>query len=546
MRLFSVSTPKSSPELVRHSLVSRQSAAAVAAAGEAESPHSMPDRPVGNSPGLVRGVSTLGRKVSRRFEKFGESETARRLRMASPSRKYQWAIAGGGDATSPARGPGGAVSDDIPSKSPKQKSRVSRVDSFRNFFSLVQPSSSSNNNSNNHSHSSASTLRTPRAVKRRSKNGGERRSARLQLVDAATSTTGEEMSARHNLSAPNSLSNGLNSRFGSSSAELAMIMAGSGGPGAAGDGFSELSECQSEADLRYYNYCTTEDEDDNSVASEGFLRSSLLRSNSKSAGNLRLAMLPENRTVCNFPDRSSAIQIKDYGMIDAANVARKEGDAGSGVGKNSNESGYSSSDNNSNGTSPNSSSRASPRASLDGEQEQQQQPSPPLPKEARSPPHSSLSVPPKKPARTSKLNASRSRSLEQAMAAAAPAVSVATKDYKMVRLAKRSLSDELGIIIAKKKLKEINTTGFHIVHIEPGGMVDRQVNDGSIDRTAFLLLYCGLACDSILVANPFSCSFWATTRLLISGKRKPWAGSRNGDEGVSFSPFPSSSHRGNG
>ena len=505
MRLFSVSTPKSSPELVRHSLVSRQSAAA-AAAVEAESPHSMPDRPAGNSPGLVRGVSTLGRKVSRRFEKFGESETARRLRMASPSRKYQWAIAGGGDASSPGRGgPAGTVSDEVPSKSPKQKSRVSRVDSFRNFFSLVQPSSSSNN-SNNHSHSSASTLRTPRAVKRRSKNGGERRSARLQLVDAATSTTGEEMTARHNLSAPNSLSNGLNSRFGSSSAELAMIMAGGGGPGAAGDGFSELSECQSEADLRYYNYCTTEDEDDNSVASEGFLRSSLLRSNSKSAGNLRLAMLPENRTVCNFPDRSSAIQIKDYGMIDAANVGRKDGDAGSGVGKNSNESGYSSSDNNSNGTSPNSSSRASPRASLDGEQEQQQQqPSPPLPKEAKSPPHSSLSVPPKKPARTSKLNASRSRSLEQATAvAAAPAVSVAAKDYKMVRLAKRSLSDELGIIIAKKKLKEINTTGFHIVHIEPGGMVDRQVNDGSIELPISFFIAAWLAVQYLLVTNPFS------------------------------------------
>ena len=58
---------------------------------------------------------------------------------------------------------------------------------------------------------------------------------------------------------------------------------------------------------------------------------------------------------------------------------------------------------------------------------------------------------------------------------------MAAKDYKMVRLAKRSPSDELGIIIAKKKLKEINTTGFHIVHIEPGGMVDRQVNDGSIE-----------------------------------------------------------------
>ena len=473
MRLFSVSTPKSSPELVRHSLVSRQSAGA-----EESCSHSMPDRPAGNSPGLVRGVSTLGRKVSRRFEKFGESETARRLRMASPSRKYQWAIAG--DASSP----GPPVSDDLSAKSPKQKSRVSRVDSFRNFFSLVQPNPSTSNQS------SASTLRTPRAVKRRSKNGGERRSARLQLVDAATCTTEEMSAARLNLSAPNSLSNGLNSRFGSSSAELAMIMAGGGGAG--GDGFSELSECQSEADLRYYNYCTTEDEDDNSVASEGFLRSSLLRSNSKSAGNLRLAMLPENRTVCNFPDRSSTIQIKDYGMIDSNAAARKDGDAGSG-GKHSNESGYSSSDNNSNGTSPNSSSRASPRASLDGEQEQQQSP-PPLTsaKEAKAP-HSSLSVPPKKPARTSKLNASRSRSLEQAAVTATAAVSVATKDYKMVRLAKRSLSDELGIIIAKKKLKEINTTGFQIVHIEPGGMVDRQVTDWTDARSigAFLFAACG-------------------------------------------------------
>lgn len=467
MRLFSVSTPKSSPELVRHSLVSRQQSAG----SGAESHHSMPDRPAGNSPGLVRGVSTLGRKVSRRFEKFGESETARRLRMASPSRKYQWAIAG--DASSPPTA-SLAMSDDGSSKSPKQKSRVSRVDSFRNFFSLAQPSSSSASSSSNHASStSASTLRTPRAVKRRSKNGGERRSARLQLVDAATCTNEEMSAARmHNLSAPNSLSNGLNSRFGSSSAELALIMAGRG----AGDGFSELSECQSEADLRYYNYCTTEDEDDNSVASEGFLRSSLLRSNSKSAGNLRLGMVPENRTVCNYPDRSSAVQIKDYGMIDSS-VARKDGDPGGG--KNSNESGYSSSDNNSNGTSPNSSSRASPRASLDGEQEQQQQSASAAAaaalaaaKEAKSPPHS-LAVPPKKPARTSKLNASRSRSLEQAAVTSVSAVSVASKDYKMVRLAKRSLSDELGIIIAKKKLKEINTTGFQIVHIEPGGMVDR-------------------------------------------------------------------------
>ena len=90
MRLFSASTPRTSPELVRHSLVTRNSAAVTE---KERGHHSMPaDRPSGSgssgsSPGLVRGVSTLGRKVSRRFEKFGESETARRLRMASPSRE---------------------------------------------------------------------------------------------------------------------------------------------------------------------------------------------------------------------------------------------------------------------------------------------------------------------------------------------------------------------------------------------------------------------------------------------------------------------------
>ena len=89
MRLFS--TPKTSPELVRHSLVE---------ANEAEAKHeSMPpttnlqtekDHMNPNSPGIVRGVSTLGRKFSRRFEKIGDSEAARKLRMASPSRKYHF------------------------------------------------------------------------------------------------------------------------------------------------------------------------------------------------------------------------------------------------------------------------------------------------------------------------------------------------------------------------------------------------------------------------------------------------------------------------
>ena len=47
------------------------------------------------------------------------------------------------------------------------------------------------------------------------------------------------------------------------------------------------------------------------------------------------------------------------------------------------------------------------------------------------------------------------------------------KDYKMIKLVKPDEGDELGIIIAKKKLKEIQTTGFQIVHIEPLGVIDK-------------------------------------------------------------------------
>jgi hypothetical protein len=527
MRLFSGSTPKTSPELVRHSLVSKPggggggerggrghnnvsvAAAAVSSSSSSHDPMPSTTPPREHSPALVRGVSTLGRKFSRRFEKFGESETARRLRMASPSRKYQWAITGdiatnGSELQQQQQQQQQQHHAEAQQKQQQtEKKRVSRVDSFRNFFSLVHaPSPSSTPSSNKAgSNHTTSTLRTPRAVKRRSRNGGEKRSSRLQLVDAETSTPAHQ----HNLSAPSSLSTGLNSRFGSSSTELALIMSGST---AVVDSELALSECQSEADLRYYNYCTTEEEeDDNSVASEGFLRSTLVRNgNSKSAGNLRLGILPENRTI-NFQDKS--LQIKDYGMIDSSNqsnggggnvnaaVAPTTNGEKKAPSQNSHESGYSSSDNNS-GTSPNSSSRASPRASIDGEQE--------IGKEATAAAESSpvslvtakllrpssSSVPPKKPARLSKMGAasphnsqSRSRSLDpsqnddpllngiqqqaQPMAAAPKTV----KDYKMVRLVKRVPGDELGIIIAKKKLKEINTTGFQIVHIEPDGMVDR-------------------------------------------------------------------------
>ena len=46
------------------------------------------------------------------------------------------------------------------------------------------------------------------------------------------------------------------------------------------------------------------------------------------------------------------------------------------------------------------------------------------------------------------------------------------KEYKMIRLV-RNMRTELGIIIAKKKLKDVPTTGFKVVHIEPDGIVER-------------------------------------------------------------------------
>lgn len=149
MRLFS--TPKTSPELVRHAIVQDS---AVNQSGEQESKaDSMPPNingsstpPRTHSPSLVRGVSTLGRKFSRRFEKFGDSETARRLRMASPSRnKYQF-----NDTASQASNS---------SVINEQKKSVSRVDSFRNFFLTT----------------ATTTLKTPRAVKRRSRNADKNR-----------------------------------------------------------------------------------------------------------------------------------------------------------------------------------------------------------------------------------------------------------------------------------------------------------------------------------------------------------------------------------
>ena len=48
------------------------------------------------------------------------------------------------------------------------------------------------------------------------------------------------------------------------------------------------------------------------------------------------------------------------------------------------------------------------------------------------------------------------------------------REYKMVRLARGVEGrSELGIIIAKKRLRDVPTTGFKVVHIEPDGIVDR-------------------------------------------------------------------------
>ena len=50
------------------------------------------------------------------------------------------------------------------------------------------------------------------------------------------------------------------------------------------------------------------------------------------------------------------------------------------------------------------------------------------------------------------------------------------KEYKMIRLIKADdQSNELGIIIAKKKLPDLQppVTGFQVVHIEPRGLIER-------------------------------------------------------------------------
>ena len=371
MRLFSI-TPKTSPELVRHSLVSEHSRVEepTRQTGDATPPRT-------HSPSLVRGVSTLGRKFSRRFEKFGDSEAARRLRIASPSRKYHFGANGNNLSTIPS-GPSSSTTTTGPPPTNATKKPVSRVDSFRNFFL-----------------STSSTLKTPRAVKRRSRNTEKRGGRGSNADDDGTASAGEELGSHHR-----ARSDPRDHRFGS---ELTLVE-------------SDYGECQSEADLRYY----TEDDDDRSVVSDshGFRplaakKQFVQREQHRSAGNLaafRLGILPENRTI-NFREPgivyadSNGLQIKSYGLIDG-----KEINNNNDVRKKSNtshESGYSSENN----TSPNS-SRASPRSSPEGEgrvgnklDPRSLTPSPPVVSSCQSTPPppllpKPLAVPPKKPART--------------------------------------------------------------------------------------------------------------------------------------------------
>ena len=458
MRIFS--TPKTSPELVRHAQMLEEHQEK-----SAESmPVHMPEHsgqtgnqtpPRSHSPSLVRGVSTLGRKFSRRFEKFGESETARKLRMASPSRKYQFST------SQNAMNPPNAIEE----AKNGQKS-VSRVDSFRNFFQL-----------------STANLKTPRAVKRRSRNTEKHRSASQgklnTTVDAATLTVENALKKKafHR------------NHFGS---ELTL------------PDYEEntvLSECQSEADLR--GYLTTEDEaDDRSVVSD-FPSKSATRFRS-SSGNLaaRLGILPENRTILDFKEAgnvfstSHGLQIKTYGLIDENREKREESPRKISHGQ---ESGYGS-----DGATTNS-SRASPRGSLEGDSctqnsvrekiqafqnRENETPSPPTmtkEKPLKNPPllmpkplSKSVVIPPKKPARAKKPSSSMIDVVvaEEDEVEENPRKSVISvkKEYKMIRLVKEDeKSNELGIIIAKKKLPDLQppVTGFQVVHIEPRGLIDR-------------------------------------------------------------------------
>ena len=57
-------------------------------------------------------------------------------------------------------------------------------------------------------------------------------------------------------------------------------------------------------------------------------------------------------------------------------------------------------------------------------------------------------------------------------APASASSSSSSKSFKMLRLQKAA-SEELGIIISKKRNPTKNTTGYEIAHIDPDGLVHR-------------------------------------------------------------------------
>ena len=173
MRLFSSATPKSSPELVRHSQVVGQAKNNQDYGSNNKNTSCSTTPPREHSPSSSSIVTTLGRKFSRRFERFGDSEAARRLRMASPSRKYQWAL-GDQDQEDDAKKQQHRSSSNKASSSAERK-RVSRVDSFRNFLSLATSAVVPNNN-----HSNSTLANAPSGEEEEQKRGKGKEEKRQQ------------------------------------------------------------------------------------------------------------------------------------------------------------------------------------------------------------------------------------------------------------------------------------------------------------------------------------------------------------------------------
>ena len=429
MRLFS-NTPKTSPELVRHSIVNDKTnsnnmqrhktssttntsmllnvhsdSVKLSQYGK-QNPSKMGDHtpPRQHSPSIVRGVSTLGRKFSKRIEKFSDSDTGRKLRMASPSRKYNFTLGSSSRSNSEpgsnkcneeeymstnngGNGENGSLPNnntnqtqigELASMNSKdfnkqQKNRVSRVDSFRNFFLLT---------------TAATSLKTPRAVKRRSNRNHHHPHNPIYDPSASRNFSDVTTSTKKSMNETDRRS-GEFSRSHSSGTKLADMM-NSQKLNRSMNSFSTfgseltLTDCQSEAGIsdyysevdvpRYYKsnngsttditrsngitqYFTDDDYDKRSVVSDSHHmsssntfqqtrsfhhsnRTSLPAENSnstqysrssqptngsishhRSTNNLKLGILPENRAI-NFQEpfvvynATNGLQIKSYGLID--------------------------------------------------------------------------------------------------------------------------------------------------------------------------------------------------------------------------------------